>query len=191
MSCTYYEFKSSGWFGGDYWCRKKDCRVDDNTYYKYCRDYNYDECPIYNHTESSGCFLTTMACQILGKDDKNPVLNNLRTFRNEVLQKDKQYYEVLRDYDIIGPMIVDAINNDKDKYLIAETIYNNVILPVNEAINKKNYERAIKHYQYMTIYLIVYYGLNNEYNLIKNENYDYQDFNPNLAGHGLKRVKNT
>lgn len=189
MSCTYYEFKSNGFFGGDYWCRKKDCRVDDNTYYKYCCDYNYDECKIYQQSESSGCFLTTIACQILGKDDKNPVLNNLRTFRDEVLQQDKQYYEVLRDYDIIGPMIVDAISHDNDKEVIAEEIYSNVILPVNEAINKKNYERAIKHYQYMTMYLIVYYGLNNEYNLIKNVKYDYQDFNPTIAGHGLKKVK--
>lgn len=66
---------------------KKDCRVDDGTYRKYCRDYNYDECPIYKHQESSSCFITTVACQILGKEDNDPVLNDFRKFRGNILQK--------------------------------------------------------------------------------------------------------
>lgn len=36
MSCTFYSFKG-GLFGGDYWCDKKDCRVDNDTYRRYCR----------------------------------------------------------------------------------------------------------------------------------------------------------
>lgn len=187
MSCTYYSWK--GGFFGDYWCNKKDCRVDSDTYRKYCRDYNYDECPIYKHTESSGCFITTLACQILGKCDNHPVLNNLRNFRDNVLQQDKKYEEVLKQYDCIGPMIADALNNDKDKIMLSLDLYNYSILPISKAIDDKNYDKAITHYQYMTLYLVNYYGLKDEYNNIKDNNYNYETFNQETAGHGIKRVK--
>lgn len=99
MSCVYYEFKSA-LFGGDYWCNKKDCRVDDNTYRRYCRDYSYDECPIYKKTESSGaCFITTVVCKIVGLKDNDQVLQNLRNFRDNILQPNEKYYDILKEYD--------------------------------------------------------------------------------------------
>lgn len=191
MSCTYYEYKG-GLFSGDYWCRKKDCRVDDDTYYKYCRNYSYDECPIYKQQTSSGCFITTITCQILGYDDRNMVMNNLRNFRDNILQKDKKYHDILKEYDVIGPMIADALIQDKDKNQMALGIYQNAILPINELINQKDYEKAVEKYYIMTLMLVNYYGLKSEYNSIKDNNYGYQqnEFVPYLAGHGRKvRIK--
>ena len=40
MSCTYYRWNGGSFFG-DYWCDKQDARVDSDTYYKYCRNYDY------------------------------------------------------------------------------------------------------------------------------------------------------
>lgn len=188
MSCTYYEYKS-GLFGGDYWCTKKDGQVDDNTYYKYCRDYSYDECPIYRHQESSGCFITTVACQILGLADQNPVLNNFRDFRDNILQKDPKYYDALKEYDVIGPVLADALVNDKERHAMAAGLYQHAILPIHQLIQKQEVDRAVEAYSVMTLMLVNYYGLKHSYNQIKEVGYDYLDFCPKQAGHGKKYVR--
>ncbi len=188
MSCTYYQYKG-GLFSGDYWCCKKDCRVDDATYYKYCRDYNYDECPIYKHSESSGCFITTIACQILGKKDDDVVLNDFRNFRDNILQKNPEYYDILKEYDVIGPMIAEAIQHDSDREVLASHLYQCALLPIHHHIEEKEYGKAVEKYYLMTLMLINYYGLKHEYNQIKDQNYGYQEFIPSLSGHGKKRVK--
>lgn len=190
MACTFYEYRS-GLFSGDYWCRKNDCPVDENTYYRYCRNYSYDECPIYKHQESSGCFITTVACQILGKEDQDPILNDLRNFRSNVLQKDEKYYDILKEYDVIGPMVADALVNDKDRDKIASVLYQDVILPVHLLIQKSDYEKAVESYYVMTLMLVNYYGLKHEYNDLKDKNYGYSsvEFDPAYAGHGRRRIK--
>lgn len=188
MSCTYYEFKG-GLFSGDYWCTKKDCRVDEDIYYKYCRNYDYKDCPIYKHQESSGCFITTVACQILRKKDNDPILTNLRNFRNNILQKNEKYYDILKNYDVIGPIIADCILNDKEKEQMTQSLYQKAIIPINDLINKKEYDKAVEAYYLMTLLLVNYYGLKRQYNNIKDNNYNDYDFNPQNAGHGLKRAK--
>lgn len=187
MSCTYYKW--NGGIFGDYWCTKNDCRVDSDTYYKYCRDYNYDECPIYKKSESSGCFITTVACQILGLDDKAPLLNNFRNFRDNILQKDKKYEETLKEYDVIGPKIACCLMHDNDRQEMAQGLYQNILLPVNELINQQEYDKAVEAYYIMTLSLVNYYGLKHEYNDAKDNNYGYKEFNQQTAGHGLKKVK--
>lgn len=189
MSCTFYSFKG-GLFGGDYWCDKKDCRVDNDTYRRYCRDYNYSNCPIFKKSDSSGCFITTVVCDILGNEDNHEILNNLRKFRDEVLQKDEKYYEILKDYDNIGPYLADYIANDRDSVTIANTVYNNMILPVNELILNKEYEMAVSKYQLMVMSLIEYYSLRELYDELKSNDYGYleDEFVPMCAGHGKRKI---
>ena len=188
MACTYYSFKG-GFFGGDYWCDKKDCRVDSDTYYKYCRNYDYSDCPIYKQTSTSGCYITTIVCNVLGKKDDDSVLQNLRVFRDTVLQKDEKYFNILKEYDTIGPIIADCRANDKFREVIALETYQKSILPIHYLIHHKKYEEAITRYHLMTQLLIDYYGLNEEYNIIKSKNYNYEDFIPEQAGHGKRRAK--
>ena len=139
MSCTYYRYNNEGLFG-DYWCDKKNDRVDSDTYYKYCRNYDYSACPIYKQSDSSGCFITTVACKILGKSDNDDVLNNLRFLRDKVLKSNPKYYYLLKDYDKIGPKIADAILHDKDRVIMANTIYNKTLVPVSKMISDKKYD---------------------------------------------------
>lgn len=188
MACTYYSFKG-GFFGGDYWCDKKDCRVDEDTYYKYCKNYNYDECEIYKQSNSSGCFITTIICHTLGKQDDDRILQTLRSFRDNILQKDEKYYDILKEYDTIGPIIADCIANDQYKEIVAEETYQKSIIPIYYLIYHKKYDEAITRYQLMTQLLIDYYSLNEEYAKIKSQNYNYEDFTPETAGHGKRRAK--
>lgn len=188
MSCTYYRY-NRGLFSGDYWCDKKNCRVDSDTYYRYCRDYSYDECPIYKHQESSGCFITTIICNLLGKKDDYKILQSLREFRDNILQKNEKYYDILKEYDVIGPIIADCIINEKDNEQIVKDTYHKSIIPIYYLIYHQKYEEAINRYQLMIQLLIDYYGLNEQYQEIKNNNYNYPDFIPEKSGHGKRRAK--
>ena len=62
MSCSYYIWKS------EYYCTKKEERVDEDHYRIYCRDYSYSDCPIYKSDSSSGgCYLTSACTAAMGR----------------------------------------------------------------------------------------------------------------------------
>ena len=41
MSCPYYTWRS------DFYCTKQHNYVNEDVYYKYCRNYDYSGCPVY------------------------------------------------------------------------------------------------------------------------------------------------
>ncbi len=47
MACPYYSFKDDAHFGGEYYCTKCQDYTNDDLYYAYCKNYSYDECPLY------------------------------------------------------------------------------------------------------------------------------------------------
>ncbi len=190
MSCSYYKFSSS-LFGGDYWCAKNDCRVDEETYRKYCRDYNYSSCPIFRKVDSSGCFITTIVCDILKKPDDDKIMKNLRYFRDNVLSQNSNNDDILKVYDNIGPVIADKLIKDNDRTKMADGLYNNALVLISEQIEKKDYTKAINNYMVMTLMLINYYGLKSAYAKSSDKNYDYGDgeFDRKVAGHGKRRIK--
>lgn len=188
MSCPFYDFRSS-LFGGDYYCLKKEEYINTDTYSKYCRAYSYSDCPIYKHQESSGCFITTVVCDILGKEDNHELLNNFRNFRDNILQKDKKYEEILKNYDTVGPVVGDAIYKDEDRIKLSLVLYNNILKPINELIKQEKYDEACEQYYVMTLKLINYYGLKHDYNLHVDNNYGYgqDEIDIKNSGHGKVR----
>ena len=182
--CDWYTFRQ-----GDYYCEKKKDYVNSDTYYRYCRGYYYDECPTYKYEESSGCFLTTIVCGTLGFSDDNPVLNMLREFRDNILQKDPKYFNLLLKYDVIGPLISNNIFNDKEKLKLAMDLYSKCLVPICNYISIKNYDKAVSLYENMTLSLVDYYGLKELYNSIVLDG----NFIAKQAGHGrsLKSAKVT
>lgn len=178
MSCKHY------CWNGDYWCNKDNRRVSDSEYYKYCRNYSYSDCPTYKKQDSTGCYLTTIVCHILGKNDNDIVLNKMRKFRDRILQKDKKYELLLKDYDTIGPLISGYIASDYFNNYLSEKLYNRILVPIVKQLDKKQYEGAVKMYENMTLSLINYYGLNNIYNDLKENEYYLESFDQSIAGHG-------
>lgn len=195
--CTYLNLdKEYASYDCKYWCEKwhewkyaneAECDLG------YCRAYNrsnsvsdsYYKRSVESQNSSTGCFITTIICNILGENDNFDTLNKLRHFRDNVLQKDKKYLGLLLTYDIVGPIISHKLMEDKNKKQIAENLYNLGIKKVEDFIDNNNYNNAINLYRNMTQLLIDGYN-------IKMPNIDEKDaenISINQLGHGKQYVK--
>lgn len=190
--CVYLDFSNPDLYGKG-WCEKKLERVDANEYecYRFCRAYNrsssvsrsYEEYSK-NNSNDPGCYLTTMLCYILKMPDSNPFLNTMRSFRNNILQKNDNYKPLLVEYDIIGPQIAKNLYNDPLKYQIAVNSFAKYIKPITKLIKEKKYNEAISLYIEMTNTLKKFYNINItlEENIIENADLE-------KSGHGIYTLK--
>lgn len=135
--------------------------------------------------DNSGCFITTIVCNILGNPDNNITLNKLRDFRDNILQKNKKYLGLLITYDIVGPIISNNLIKDENKYQVATNLYNLGIKKVVEFIDNNNYDKAIDLYKDMTQLLIDGYNIKMPH--INEE--CTRDVSIDQLGHGKKYVK--
>ncbi len=185
MSCPAYEFKS-GIFGGDYYCNYKRDDVPSSWYSRYCKGYYYDECPTYQAHNSSSCFITTVVHKILGKGDNDPILDKLRKFRNDVLQSNDKYKEVLATYDVVGPAISCRLYHEPEpnRKQIATNLFNLGISNVCKLLDENKEEEAIKLYTDMTTLLMQGYGITES---VDQEYLDHMDISK--SGHGRRALK--
>lgn len=187
--CKHFE-QGSGWFSSDYCNISGKSETIPSSYAYYCKNGGY-KCPWYEKEYgSSGCFITTITCNLLGKEDNDPVMVSLRKFRDEILQKNDKYSNVLKMYDSIGPKICCKINHDEKKMENAEELYSKLERFV-ELINNSEYEKAANSYVIMTLKLVSKYGMQKEYRNIRDNNFGYNagEFNPLTSGHGKKITK--
>ena len=189
--CPYYEWKG-GWLSGDYFCQKKQENINSTQYEKYCtKSYEsggYGDCPIYKYEEpSSGCFITTIVCDILGLEDKNIYLMLLRKFRDNYLQKNPNTIAILEEYDFIGPVISKRIAMEENKDTVAQQLFLNYLVPVFDDIVSDNYAEAIKKYTKMVQGLIKKYKLETlSLTIPGSSTYDY---NKDYSSYGHGRLK--
>lgn len=153
MSCPFYKFESS-FFGGDYYCIKQEKTIDSDTYYKYCRNYDYRDCPIYKHQSSSGgCYLTSACTAARGLPDECYELQTLRRFRDEWLKKQPDGVLLIARYYEIAPKIVAAIDAREDRQDVYKGIYEELVLPCVKMIKDKNFQIALELYREYTLWL--------------------------------------
>ena len=190
--CTYLDL-STGDIYGKFYCDKKWERhlSTDIECGSFCRAYSRDSSTIQNayrysndHT-NSGCYLTTMLCNILGMNDNNIYLETMRNFRKNILQKDEKYKYLLVEYDIIGPKIAKYLNNDPLKEKIAQNYLKIYIVPIINLINEKKYELAINLYVFMTNSLKFLYDLSH----ISISNIEIDNADIKKSGHGIYKQK--
>ena len=167
-----------------------------------------DACSLYverGKRPSSDCYITTIVCNILGYPDDCDVLTTLRDFRNNVLQKNKNYSSLLFQYDTLGPMIASEIeDNNVDnrkrgyyppKSIMAEYlqscdktfirgIYDSFLLPIVGFIKNGFYDKAVSQYIKMTRFLQECYEI--DYVEEMPDNYNYQS-----GGHGFVVLNNS
>lgn len=141
MSCPHY------WYDNHYACRKTGKDVNEDTYYKYCRDYDYEDCPIYKGQDSSGCFLTSACVEAKGLPDDCHELTVLRQFREGYLRSIPGGGKEIAEYYFLAPQIVSAIRNKEDRLSIFDGIYEKLVKPCVGLIERGENEAAHKLYR--------------------------------------------
>ena len=126
-----------------------------------------------------------MLCNILKMPDDNIYLETMRKFRNNILQKEDKYKSILVEYDIVGPKIATALNNDPQKEIIAEKYFNAYIPAIIYNINNKNYDNAVFFYKTMTNLLKSFYG----FGTINVTTLEIENANIKDSGHGIYKIK--
>ncbi len=142
MSCKYYYFRQN-----DYYCSKKEDYVDSDAYYRYCRGYDYEDCPIYKAEDSGGCYITSACIGVLGCADGGEELTLLREFRDTYMCRTDTLCSEVSEYYKVAPQIVEEINTRKNFYKIYQEIYDKMIAPCIEAIKRSMLDEAYAIYK--------------------------------------------
>ena len=154
MSCPYYTFRSN-----DYYCTKKSDYVNSDVYYKYCRNYDYDDCPIYKgDTGSGGCYLTSACVEAKGLPDDCMELTTLRNFRDNWLKNQPGGLAEVAEYYATAPKIVEKINALPNAKEIWGELYENLVLPCVKLIRTGKMEGAHEIYRNVARELKSEYG---------------------------------
>lgn len=142
MSCPYYTFRSN-----DYYCSKKSDYVNSDVYYKYCRNYDYSDCPIYKgDTSSGGCYLTSACVVAKGLPDDCEELTVLRDFRDNWLKHQPGGLAEVAEYYAVAPQIVDNINGHHDAKEIWNRVFDDLVVPCVRCITDGRMEIAHSMY---------------------------------------------
>lgn len=142
MSCPFYYWDS------DYCCRKTGKRVNEDIYSKYCRKYDYDDCPIYKGNDSSGgCYLTSACVESKGLPDNCVELMTLRHFRDTWLANQPGGKEEIVEYYANAPFVVSAINALPNSKEIWNDLYGTLVEPCVEWIKGGKMDLAHELYR--------------------------------------------
>lgn len=157
--------------------------------YGYCYSYSRSssqkkDTESYISNYNTGCYITTILCNILGMKDNNYYLETLRKFRNYYMQINPNHLPLLVEYDIVGPIISKKILEDPSKEQLANKLFEQIIKKCVTLIENKQYDNAIKVYITMTEELKQAYNLNNI--IISQNDIDISD--PLQSGHGKRRI---
>lgn len=114
----------------------------------------------YGSYNPSGCYITTIVCDILGYPDDCELLNTLRDFRDNYMKKNNYQIPLLQQYDELGPHISKGIYNDPNRDIVALDLLKYNLIPCAEEIKNKNYDAAISIYTNMVDELNDIYNLN-------------------------------
>ena len=168
-SCEHYDINDTDSWGEGY-CSYYNKHVDSRS--SACSHYDNDNDRRYDRrrdddrrnddekeSDSGGCFLTTIACKILGEPDDGPTLSTLRCFRENVLRKDEDYAPILEEYAVLGPRISSCLWNDPNRTSVAVSLMAKHLGAILEAVRSRRNESAIRLYRDMVGRIRKSYGL--------------------------------
>lgn len=190
-ACTYLGDCAD--YNGKYYCEKKGERhyATDPKCYSFCEAYsrsNSARSNMYDNSKShssSGCYITTIMCNILELPNDNYYLETLRNFRDNVLKKDATHFPLLIQYDKIGPIIASHLEKDSNNKEIANALFTNYIEKTVTAIEEGKTNTAINIYIAMTRTLQEKYNIDEEVMIVDaNHVVDTE-----LLGHARTRKK--
>lgn len=134
-NCTYFTSGGGKWSKG--YC----------SYYRsYCSP--WESCSNETSSGSGGCFLTTACCEHKGLPDNCEELEAMRKLRDTIKTIYPSSVKCINMYYEKAPMIVDNINNQKNKAEILESIYKD-ILHIKALMDNDDILNASFEYMYL------------------------------------------
>lgn len=141
--------------------------------------------------DAGSCYITTIACKILGLPDDCKYLTYFRKLRDDYMVKFPEGLKLLYAYDIYGVQISIALenlyNNPQTKEY-AEKIVKHIVVPhyfdiIASYLEQDNYEKAMNHYVIMSEMLGNIVGVKFQIPEV-----DVNTLDKEVVGHGRARV---
>jgi len=147
------------------WLQSKDVRRgyrnDIERYCEYDRAWRSSEQNIYGCRgfEYVGRSIITKVCEILGIE-RADLFDNFDEIKENYLVPQKN--ELFIDYNIVGPVISERLENDPQKEAVAQNILNNFMIPAAAFVKTKKYQDAVMVYERMVRLLAIFYRATKE-----------------------------
>ncbi len=153
-----YEFGSINQVQPLSWSAPKGYKNSRTVTHSNCYGTGY-ECSFIDSKPSGGCFLTTVVCEILGKDDDCDELQTLRHLRDFYVLKKPDGMAIFANYRYVSKDIIDYILNSENKLEIAKEIFKKIVF-ITQFVKEENYFVAFELYEQMVYGLRIKFGLN-------------------------------
>lgn len=144
----------------DYVTTKDHCYC---TYRRQYYDLNERKCSYYEYDRYKDYYdlnhrwhIVSAICNKLGLSDDYECVSLLHNFRVNFLEKNGQFDELLKKYDIIGPVLAECITNDRDSKVLCQKLIEVYLCPALDCIKSEQYVEALHKYLEMinTLYNI-------------------------------------
>lgn len=146
--CSYY------YYDHGYSCALKrekegNSSIDSDVVHRYCWGYHYRECPrfVAANGTSEGCFLTSACTEARGLPDDCEELTTLRAFRDGYMKSLPRGHLDICEYYHVAPIIVEKIQSLPNAREIWDQIYNELVSPCVNLIQKGKQEDAYLKYR--------------------------------------------
>lgn len=110
-------------------------------------------------TDLLGSFICTATIDTLGTECGTTFLKALKDYRDVEIMSNKEGIDMVRYYTVIGPRIVEAINNDLEKHTVYAYLWNNYIEPLGALVENNEQEKVIYIYFTMMDEMVKRYNL--------------------------------
>ncbi len=97
-------------------------------------------------SEDNGCFLTTATCSAMGYKDDCEVLQAYRRYRDDILAKEDDGSQIIKEYYELAPEILKRIDKLYDSASVYRAMWEEYLLPGYKLLLEKRYPEAKKLY---------------------------------------------
>ena len=99
--------------------------------------------------DSGGCYITTATLESTGEADDGETLSALREFRDNVLAKTPEGQELIAQYELEAPLIVEALDQLPNRKGVYKALHDEYIAPAVAAAKSGAKEEALSRYAEM------------------------------------------
>lgn len=125
----------------------------------YSRRSSSERAALYRASRDKGLWILTAIMDILDLEQKDLYLGEFAYLKTVMLPLIEGGNEWIRDYDTFGPIIADRLHKEENAREVAESLFNEFILPFHNYFVEGNIDDAFTIYQNMYRSLKLKYGI--------------------------------